>query len=98
MKAAPGTPIHLKCLVDVTSGQQGPQNVSWAMLKGGNPESVNRERVQINGTSLTIQSVNYSDSGWYRCKYMHGKTQRCFEINLLVQGQILLFVIITDNK
>ncbi|XP_076594171.1 CXADR-like membrane protein [Chaetodon auriga] len=85
VKTAPGTPINLSCSVDMTSGQQGPQNVSWVMLKGGNPVPVNSKKAEINGTSLAIHSVNYSDSGWYRCKYMLGQTQRCFDIYLLVQ-------------
>ncbi|XP_031708344.1 uncharacterized protein LOC116386358 isoform X2 [Anarrhichthys ocellatus] len=34
VKASPGSPVNLNCPVNVTSGQQGPQNISWAMLKG----------------------------------------------------------------
>ncbi|XP_073340703.1 uncharacterized protein [Pagrus major] len=85
VKAAPGTPVNLNCPVDMTSGQQGPQNVSWAMLKGPNPVSIKSERAEINGTSLAIQSVDYGDGGWYRCTYMSGQTQRCFDINLQFQ-------------
>ena len=58
------------------------------MLKGASPVSIKSEGVEINGTSLAIQSVDYSDSGWYRCMYMVGQTQRCFDVNLLVQGKI----------
>ncbi|XP_031154813.1 uncharacterized protein LOC116049369 [Sander lucioperca] len=84
VKAAPSTPVNLNCPVDTTSGQ-GPQNISWAIVKGGNPVSVNSKRLVIDGTSLAIQSVHYNDSNWYRCNYVLGKTQRCFEINLRVQ-------------
>lgn len=90
VKAAPSTPVTLNCPVDTTSGQQGPTNISWAMLKGGDPVSFEgSKRVEINGTSLAIQSVSSSDSAWYSCKYMLGQTQRCFDINLLIQGKIL---------
>ncbi|XP_041799065.1 uncharacterized protein LOC121610834 isoform X2 [Chelmon rostratus] len=85
VKAAPGTSVNLSCPVDMTSGQQGPQDLSWVMLKGGNAVPVNSKRAEINGTSLAIHSVNNSDSGWYRCKYKLGQTQRCFDIYLLVQ-------------
>ncbi|XP_070823491.1 CXADR-like membrane protein [Chaetodon trifascialis] len=85
VKTAPGRPINLSCSVDMTSGQQGPQDVSWVMLKGGNPVPVNSTRAEINGTSLAIHSVNYSDSGWYRCKYMLGQALRCFDVYLQVQ-------------
>ncbi|XP_078108016.1 uncharacterized protein LOC144519008 [Sander vitreus] len=85
VKAAPSTPVNLNCPVDTTSGQ-GPQNISWAIVKGGNPVSVNSKRLVINGTSLAIRSVHYSDSNWYRCNYVLGKKLRCFEINLRVQA------------
>ncbi|KAM6936710.1 uncharacterized protein PEZ65_006769 [Lycodopsis pacificus] len=39
----------------------------------------------MNGTSLAIQSVHDRDSGWYTCKHVLGRTQRCFEIYLRVQ-------------
>lgn len=58
------------------------------MLKGGNPVPVN-SKVVMTGTSLAIQSVDYTDNGWYRCNHTLGQTQRCFDINLLVQGKIL---------
>ncbi|XP_074510068.1 uncharacterized protein LOC141779223 [Sebastes fasciatus] len=87
VKAAPNTPVNLTCPVEMTSGQQGPQNISWAMLLGGDPVSVNSKRAEMKGTSLAIQSVIYTDSGWYRCKYMLGQTQRCFDMNLLVQEE-----------
>lgn len=67
------------------------------MLKGGNPATVNTERFEMTGTSLTIQSVNANDSAWYRCKYMIGQTQRCFDINLLVQGKIKPFEITLET-
>ncbi|XP_031708343.1 uncharacterized protein LOC116386358 isoform X1 [Anarrhichthys ocellatus] len=85
VKASPGSPVNLNCPVNVTSGQQGPQNISWAMLKGGNPKSLDSERVEMNGMSLAIQSVHDSDSGWYTCKHVLGQTQRCFEIYLRVR-------------
>ncbi|XP_030250026.1 uncharacterized protein LOC115567496 isoform X2 [Sparus aurata] len=85
VKAAPGQRINLHCTGDMTSGQQGPRNVSWVMLIGANPVSIKSEGAEIIGTSLTIQSVDKRDSGWYRCTYMSGQTQRCFDINLLVQ-------------
>ncbi|XP_042346866.1 uncharacterized protein LOC121946368 [Plectropomus leopardus] len=87
VKAVPGTPVTLNCPVNITSGQQGPQNITWALEKGGNPVSVSSNRVVINGTSLAVQSVDYSDSGWYRCTYKLGQTQRCFIINLLLQEE-----------
>ncbi|XP_054477962.1 uncharacterized protein LOC129109846 [Anoplopoma fimbria] len=85
VKVTPSTPLNLNCPVDITSGQQRPQNISWAMLPSGNPVPFNSERVDINQTSLAFQSVNKSDSGWYRCTYVLGQTQRCFEFNLQVQ-------------
>ncbi|XP_044063532.1 uncharacterized protein LOC122881407 [Siniperca chuatsi] len=85
VKAVPSTPVNLNCPVNITSGQQIPQNFSWVMLKGGNPVLFNSTRVESKGRSLDIHSVNYTDSGWYRCKYILGQTQRCFDINLLIQ-------------
>ncbi|KAL6109079.1 uncharacterized protein ACO6RY_12289 [Pungitius sinensis] len=41
----------------------------------------------MNGTSLAFLSVQPSDSGWYRCKYVLGQTHRCFEMNLQVQDK-----------
>ncbi|KAI9536507.1 hypothetical protein NQZ68_032302 [Dissostichus eleginoides] len=92
VKAALSTPVTLTCPVDIAAGQQGPSNISWAMLKGGNPVPFNSKSVAINGTSVTIQSMNNTDSGWYRCNYMLDKTQHCFEINLLVpeEEQVLV--------
>ncbi|XP_034730357.1 uncharacterized protein LOC117946382 [Etheostoma cragini] len=84
VKAAPNTNVNLTCPVDATSGQ-GPQNISWAIVKGGNPVSIISERLVIDGTSLAIQSVDYSDNNWYRCKYLLGETLPCFEIYLGVQ-------------
>ncbi|XP_044213884.1 uncharacterized protein LOC122986659 [Thunnus albacares] len=85
VKAAPNTTANLICPVNITSGQQRPLNISWAMLKGGNPVPLFLNRVEINESSLSIQSVSESDSRWYRCTYMLGQTQRCFDINLQVQ-------------
>ncbi|KAK9513646.1 hypothetical protein VZT92_027162 [Zoarces viviparus] len=85
VKASPGAPVNLNCPVDVTSGQQGAQNISWAMLKGGNRKPLDSERVEMNGASLAIQSVHDSDTGWYTCEQVFGQTQRCFEIYLRVK-------------
>ncbi|XP_069551648.1 uncharacterized protein [Brachyistius frenatus] len=87
VKAAPSTPARLDCPGNITSGQQGPQNTTWAIVKGNKREFVPSERHTINGTSLAILSVTTSDSGWYRCHYVLGQTQRCFDINLLVQEE-----------
>ncbi|XP_033496257.2 uncharacterized protein LOC117265719 isoform X3 [Epinephelus lanceolatus] len=83
--AAPSTPFNLNCPVEITSKQQGPQNISWAMLIGGKPVPITSKGVEVNETALAFQSVNYSDSQWYRCEYMLGQTRRCFDIKLLVQ-------------
>ncbi|XP_071372213.1 cell adhesion molecule Dscam2-like isoform X2 [Centroberyx affinis] len=92
VKAAPGTPATLQCPINITSAQQ-PQKVSWAMLKGDSESPIfqysdisqQRERLEYYGPSLSIPSVELSDSGWYRCKYLLGQSQRCFEIKLQVQ-------------
>ncbi|XP_010792846.1 uncharacterized protein [Notothenia coriiceps] len=84
VKAALSTSVTLNCPVDITAGQQGPPNISWSMLKGGNPVPFNSKSAAINGKSVTIQSMNDNDSGWYRCNYTLDQTQRCFDINLLV--------------
>ncbi|XP_022074787.2 uncharacterized protein LOC110969061 [Acanthochromis polyacanthus] len=86
--AAPGTSVQLNCPVNVTSGQQ---NVSWVMLKGNNPISIDSKRFQVNGTSLVSRSVTTSDSGWYRCNHILGQTQCCLVINLLVQEVRVVF-------
>nr|XP_033496258.1 uncharacterized protein LOC117265719 isoform X4 [Epinephelus lanceolatus] len=83
--AAPSTTFNLNCPVEITSKQQGPQNISWAMLIGGKPVPITSKGVEVNETALAFQSVNYSDSQWYRCEYMLGQTRRCFDIKLLVQ-------------
>ncbi|XP_049440528.1 uncharacterized protein LOC125893710 isoform X1 [Epinephelus fuscoguttatus] len=83
--AAPSTPFNLNCPVEITSKQQGPQNISWAMLIGGKPVPITSKGVVVNETALAFQSVNYSDSQWYRCEYMLRQTRRCFDIKLLVQ-------------
>lgn len=86
VRATPGTAIKLNCSDKSGSEQQKPENISWAKLKGGTPVPL-----KINDTSLLINSVNESDKGWYRCNYTSGQTQRCLEINLLVQGKSLKF-------
>ncbi|KAL7393590.1 hypothetical protein ABVT39_013267 [Epinephelus coioides] len=83
--AAPSTPFNLNCPVEITSKQQGHQNISWAMLIGGKPVPITSKGVVVNETTLVFKSVNYSDSQWYRCEYMLGQTRRCFDIKLLVQ-------------
>ncbi|XP_028281481.1 uncharacterized protein LOC114448618 isoform X2 [Parambassis ranga] len=85
VEAEPSTPVHLSCPFNTTLGQQGLYNVSWAKLRGDHPMSVDSNRVEMNGTSLLLQSVNTTDSAWYRCSYMYGQTWRCFDIKLLVQ-------------
>ncbi|XP_063735104.1 uncharacterized protein LOC134861652 isoform X2 [Eleginops maclovinus] len=87
VKAVLSTPFNLNCPVDITPAQQRPLNISWAMLKGGNPQPINPKSFAINATSLSTLSVDYADSGWYRCKYKLDQTQRCFDINLLVQEE-----------
>ncbi|XP_029133787.2 junctional adhesion molecule-like isoform X1 [Labrus bergylta] len=89
MKEPPGKSVNLNCHVNMTSGQQGPLKIFWQMLKGDNPVNITSKAVGMNGRSLTIQSVNSSDSGWYRCKYMLGQTQRCFEIKLQVENVVV---------
>lgn len=97
VKAALSTPVTLNCPVDIAAGQQGPPNISWAMLKAGNPVPFNSKTTHV--TSLTIESMNDNDSGWYRCNYTLDQTQRCFDINLLVPGKILNYLVfIADNK
>lgn len=91
--AAPSTPFNLNCPVEITSKQQGPQNISWAMLIGGKPVPITSKGVVVNETALAFQSVNYSDSQWYRCEYMLRQTRRCFDIKLLVQGKILNYLV-----
>ncbi|XP_034466770.1 junctional adhesion molecule-like isoform X1 [Hippoglossus hippoglossus] len=83
--ARPSKPIKLNCRVDVTPR---PQNISWFLVKGGEPQSLPSERVQINHTSLVILSVRASDSAWYRCNYTYNQTQRCFDIRVQVQDAV----------
>ncbi|XP_018543677.1 uncharacterized protein LOC108891034 isoform X2 [Lates calcarifer] len=85
VRISPGKPIKINCPVNTTLGQERPQNIFWAVLKGGKPQSVDSERVHINDTSLAILSDSTNDSGWYRCSYIQGQTQRCFDIKILVQ-------------
>ncbi|CAK6960491.1 uncharacterized protein LOC122986659 [Scomber scombrus] len=86
VKAASSTTVNLSCQVD-ESGKQRPSNISWTMQKGSTSVFLSSGRVEINGTALTIPSVQVNDSGWYRCGYMLGKTRRCVEINLQVQAK-----------
>ncbi|XP_035485135.2 uncharacterized protein LOC118302798 isoform X1 [Scophthalmus maximus] len=79
VKVAPSRSTELNCPVDITLGQEGPQNISWALLKGGEPLSLNSD------TSLVIKSA--SDSAWYRCTYIYRQTQRCFDIKMIVQAE-----------
>lgn len=95
--AMQGTLFNLTCPVNMTSGPQGSGNSSWVMLKAGNPIPVNSKDV-MSGTSLAIQSADYTDSGWYRCYHTLGQTQRCFDINLQVQGKILNIVPDSTNS
>ncbi|XP_029958676.1 uncharacterized protein LOC115396793 isoform X3 [Salarias fasciatus] len=85
VKAKPDSSFRLQCSVDITPEKQRPQNVSWAKLKGLHHEPVDSQRVGTDNT-LIIQTVSYSDSGWYRCNYVLGKTKRCVDVRLNVQG------------
>lgn len=88
VRAVTGTHVKL----DIPNIIKSPlYNISWAVLKGGKPEPVDSKRTEVNLTSLAIQSVILTDSGWYRCSYMTEQTLRCFDINVLVQGQIFNF-------
>ncbi|XP_026150051.1 uncharacterized protein LOC113122730 isoform X2 [Mastacembelus armatus] len=84
VKAALRASVELKCPVGPVSERQGPQNILWTKLKGDDPVPVNYTGATVNDTSLTLHSVTASDSGWYRCEYMLGKTQLCFDIKLTV--------------
>ncbi|XP_030606673.1 uncharacterized protein LOC115795047 [Archocentrus centrarchus] len=84
VKAAPSRFAQLNCPVNITLG---PQNISWAMQKGNSRFSIDSKRAKPNGTTLIFQSVTHSDGGWYRCSYMLGQTQRCFDTNLHVQEE-----------
>ncbi|XP_029958682.1 uncharacterized protein LOC115396795 isoform X2 [Salarias fasciatus] len=77
--------VRLQCSVDITPEKQRPQNVSWAKLKGLHHEPVDSQRVGPDNT-LIIQTVRHSDSGWYRCNYVLGKTKRCTDVRLNVQA------------
>ncbi|CAG6015657.1 unnamed protein product [Menidia menidia] len=88
VKAAPGRSVKIDCQEYATPGQQALSNISWAKLKGSNRISVDSERIQMNGTYLAIQSAKASDSGWYRCTYTLGETQRCSDINLRIQDPL----------
>nr|XP_019948399.1 PREDICTED: uncharacterized protein LOC109633199 [Paralichthys olivaceus] len=84
MNAAPSAPIKLDFPVDVTSR---PQNISWLLLKGGQPLPLPSDRFQVNHTSLVIQPMRASDSAWYRCDYIYRQAKRCFDIKINVQGE-----------
>ncbi|XP_005738479.1 uncharacterized protein LOC102208344 isoform X1 [Pundamilia nyererei] len=98
VKAAPSMPAKLNCPVNMTTGQQEPQNISWAIQKGDMRESLDSSKAKTDGTSLTFQSVNTSDSGWYTCSYTLGKTQRCFDTNLQVQAFVTTTVPVIPTK
>ncbi|XP_029959191.1 uncharacterized protein LOC115397135 isoform X2 [Salarias fasciatus] len=85
VKAKPDSSVRLQCSVDITPEKQRPQNVSWAKLKGLHSEPVDSQRVGPDNT-LIIQTVSYSDSGWYRCNYVLGTTKRCVEVRLNAQA------------
>lgn len=93
VKAVHGETINLDCLEDMTSGQQVLWNISWFMVKAGKPVHLTPGRAEMNGTSLTIQSTNYSDRGWYRCNVLVGQTHRCFDFNLHIQRKSLKHLI-----
>ncbi|KAE8288680.1 hypothetical protein D5F01_LYC12555 [Larimichthys crocea] len=97
VKAAPNASINLNCPVDIKPGEQGPSKISWVMRKGDKSVDVNSEMVKINGT-LAIQSVKKRDSSWYRCNYTLGQTQRCFDMNLLVQDEVNHSVVATTIR
>lgn len=82
----PDSSVRLKCSEDITSGRQGPQSVSWAILKGSNHEPVDSPRAEMDGMSLIIQNVTQSDGGWYRCSYGPGQAKICFDVRLNVRG------------
>ncbi|KAM4600564.1 uncharacterized protein ACJ7VT_020496 [Polymixia lowei] len=94
VKAAPNTEATLSCPLKTTSGQHQPQNVSWTVVKGGterpifqSPNIIHlRESIEAAEASLVIHSVKPGDSGWYRCKYLVGQSQHCFDMKLLVQA------------
>ncbi|XP_047454903.1 uncharacterized protein LOC125016449 [Mugil cephalus] len=83
VKAVPGTDVKLSLPVNITSRAF---NISWGMVKGDKAVPIESERIEINGTSLAIRSVVDGDGGWYRCSCVIRQTQRCFDINVLVQG------------
>ncbi|XP_037836092.1 V-set and immunoglobulin domain-containing protein 1-like isoform X2 [Kryptolebias marmoratus] len=83
-KATVGLPFKLTCQVNSTTP---PPVVSWVKVKGNKDVSVNDTRVHTNGVFLTIQGVADSDSGWYRCNYVVGQSQRCAMINLQVGAE-----------
>ncbi|XP_062254625.1 protein turtle-like [Platichthys flesus] len=85
LKATPRTRVELKCPVVETSR---PQNISWFLVKGGEPLSLPSDRVQVNLTSLVILSVRADDTGWYRCNYTDKQTQRCFDMRIQIQDVV----------
>ncbi|KAG7474100.1 hypothetical protein JOB18_002075 [Solea senegalensis] len=86
VKVAHSTPFQLNCSVDI-KGQKGPLNVSWVLLKAGEPSPLISERVEVSGTSLVIKSPSISDSSWYRCSYTYGKNHGCYDIRMHVQAE-----------
>lgn len=91
-KVVKGASVNLSCPLDHTMASlPGPTNVSWVMLKAAKPLAIASERAEVNGASLSFKSVVGKDASWYRCTYTLGDVQRCYEINLQVQGQVLSY-------
>lgn len=87
LKAVQGTSVNLSCPLDETvATQRGATNVSWVMVKPAKTVPVTSERAEVNGWSLSFRAVGEQDSSWYRCKYKLEQAQRCYDVNLQVQG------------
>lgn len=88
MKVMQGSSVNLSCPLDETAAtQRGAADVSWVMLKAVKTVPVTSQRAEINGSSLSFRSVGKKDTSWYRCSYKQEQAQRCYDINLQVQGQ-----------
>lgn len=88
VKAVPGTSVNLSCPLDEAGAtQRGATNASWAMLKAAKPVKVTSEGAKVNGPLLSFRAVGKKDFSWYRCNYTQEHAQRCYDINLQVQGQ-----------
>lgn len=90
-KALRDKPILLKCPVNATAALKRSTHITWKKLIAGSPQDIQpkSEEVKINGTSLTIQFVNETTVGWYRCAYNLQDIQHCFDFNLQLQGKVL---------